>query len=524
MPLALLVTNIGYAVSIIFTLGLGLFVFLKNPKEQTNLVYFLFVTSWSIFQISYIIGINIADSHLSRMAFMWNLATLFAPTLSTHLIFCITKSVEKIKKILLAMYSTATLLCIFFILNPDRFLLPSAPKIYYKNFFVLGDLYFLGDLFFYGTLLFFFISIFYSFFKANVIEKNRLKYFMAAIVTGYIFASLPAFILYDINIDPFWSFLAGPIYAIPMAYAIIRYDIIDIKVVAKRALIYALGVGAIMFFFIILNSINNRINEQLPFVPIWIVPFLSSLIAVSIGIFIWKKIKEVDVLKYEFINIIMHKFRTPLTAVKWSLDTLTDPAVQALHNDTEKNAVGAIKTANDRLIVLTNIVAGLTFLENKDYEYSLEKADLSLIMEEVRDDLQSKIKEKNLDVSFVYDKALPEIKIDKDKIKFTLQTIMENAINYTPNGGIIKVGIEKREKSIRIRVADSGIGISKNDLPYIFGKFYRGKSAQDADTEGMGIGLYLTRDIIRRHGGKISAESEGPNKGAIVSVQLPIIK
>lgn len=526
MPFQLIITNMGYGLSIFIVFIFGSFVYLKNPKVQTNVVFLFFVIAWVIFQLSYVVGINISDPNLSRLAFMFNLSTLFIPTLTTHIILCVTKTLQKMKGVLITVYSISVLLIIFFILNQDRFLLPSSPKIYYKNFFVLGDLYFIGDIFFYSILLLSFLYIFYLYYKTNKIERNKLRYFIVAIISGFIFASLPAFLLYDINIDPFWSFLAGPVYIIPMAYAIIQYEIIDIKIVAKRALLYGMGVGLVMFFFIILNSINNRINEQFPMIPLWVMPLLSSLIAVSIGIFIWNKIREVDILKYEFINIIMHKFRTPLTAVKWSLDTLEEnKAIDSSgYSEQERNAIETIRTANVHLITLTNTVAGLTFLENRDYQYNLEKTDLTEIVENINLDLLSKIKKKSLNVTHIYDKDFPEVKLDKEKIKFAFQTIMENAINYTAKEGNVDISLKRNMKYIYFIVKDSGIGISREDLPHIFSKFFRGKGARTADTEGMGIGLHLTKDIIRRHGGKILAESDGYNKGTTITIQLPIVK
>jgi two-component system phosphate regulon sensor histidine kinase PhoR len=107
-------------------------------------------------------------------------------------------------------------------------------------------------------------------------------------------------------------------------------------------------------------------------------------------------------------------------------------------------------------------------------------------------------------------------------MRFVIQTLVENAINYSKDNCSIIVNVEKKDNMIIISVKDSGIGIAKEELPRMFTKFYRGKEARSTDTEGMGIGLYMTHDIVTRHHGKIWVESEGPGKGSTFSISLPV--
>jgi len=496
---------------------LGIFVFAKNPKGQGNRILLILTAAIVTYEASYIIGVNISDPYLSRFVFMFNLSTLFAVTATTHLLFWMTNDLERRKKLIWILYSAAALISVFFILNPDSFLLPSTPRLYFANFFAPGKLYFLGDIYFYVVLIFFFYHLVTSYKRSDAAQKNRLKYFVVTNVFGYAVALLPAFLLYGIPVDPFWGFLMG-LYTIPFAYAIIRYDLIDIRIIAKRALGYALGVGGATFLLIIINSVNDVITGQFPFFPAWAVPFISGLIGVAVSVFVWNKLKEVDILKYEFINVVTHKFRTPLTYIKWSLDTLGKKSP----DEESKQALSTIQTANTRLVELTNALVGLTSSDNNEYKYAIKKQSILPILSEIQKGFSSQMSAKNLALSIDAPASLPEVAIDSGRMLFAFQTIIENALKYTQPGGSIAISCRPEKGFLVTDFKDSGIGIEKEELPHVFSKFFRGSKAKQADTEGMGIGLYLTKRIVERHGGRIEALSEGKGKGTTISVALPL--
>jgi len=103
-----------------------------------------------------------------------------------------------------------------------------------------------------------------------------------------------------------------------------------------------------------------------------------------------------------------------------------------------------------------------------------------------------------------------------------LQILLDNAAHYCPAGGpVIITIISQGGRSIVVRVADTGVGISKDELPRIFNKFFRGTEAKKIDTEGMGIGLFMARRTIEKQGGKLWAESAGENKGSTFFIRLP---
>ncbi len=105
-----------------------------------------------------------------------------------------------------------------------------------------------------------------------------------------------------------------------------------------------------------------------------------------------------------------------------------------------------------------------------------------------------------------------------------MQMVLENAITYSPTGGSISISAEAKRDTLIISVKDSGIGISKEDMARLFSKFFRSSNASRAHTEGLGIGLYLSHDILKRHGGALWAESEGAGKGSTFFFEIPLAK
>lgn len=116
---------------------------------------------------------------------------------------------------------------------------------------------------------------------------------------------------------------------------------------------------------------------------------------------------------------------------------------------------------------------------------------------------------------------LPLVKIDLEKIRQVLINLIDNAIKYTKQGSIT-VSLKAINQKIQFCVSDSGVGISKNDLPKLFKKFSRGKTISRIHTEGTGLGLYVARKMVEAHNGKIWAESKGENRGSQFYFQLPV--
>jgi len=239
-----------------------------------------------------------------------------------------------------------------------------------------------------------------------------------------------------------------------------------------------------------------------------------------LSIIIWQKIRENEALKYEFITIIAHKFRTPLTESKWATEEL-------LHKEQDPQKLDNLKhiqQSNEKLVSLTGALVDLANTDkNIDSLYRPEKVSLNDLVRGAVAGFDVRFKEKGILFSAEYPASNIITSVDCERIMFAVQTLLENSRAYTPKGGKVMVVLTQSGRKAIIRVTDTGIGIEKEELPRIFSSFYRTKKAQAADTEGFGIGLSLARSIINRSGGKIEVFSEGEGKGSTFTIVLPIV-
>ncbi|KND48308.1 MAG: Phosphate regulon sensor protein PhoR (SphS) [Parcubacteria bacterium C7867-002] len=522
MPIQLVITNIGFIFSLVTCFSLGVLVFIRRPKEGSspNIVFFLFSIAICAWIVSYALGINLHNPEHSRLAFMFNMTTLYLAILSAHLILIITGRLKGQEKVLKYMYAIATALVAYFIAFPDSFMLLSVSRLYLPNFLVPGPLYALQDIFFFAVTLYLFAHLGIAYHKADYVTRNRLKYFIVGFIYGYLVALVPEFLLYDIPVDPMPAAFMG-LYTIPMAYAILKYDTIDMNFLAKRAFGYGLSIAGVTLLILFTGYANTQVHLFYPNFPEWVLPLISAVIAVIVGILVWHKVREVNLLKYQFVDVVTHKFRTPLTYIRWSLDTLRT----ANHSPEEGvKAVDAIANAHIRLSELTESLIGLSSADDSQFMYTYMSEQVRDVVGDAVTSAASRIAEKGLVIENTIPQDFPLVHIDRKKIFFAFQMVIDNAITYSPEKGVIKITAQQKNGFAFISIKDSGIGITEIDRRRLFSKFFRGSNAMATHTEGLGIGLYLSRDILQRHGGDLQAESEGAGKGSTFIFKIPLVR
>ncbi len=242
-----------------------------------------------------------------------------------------------------------------------------------------------------------------------------------------------------------------------------------------------------------------------------------TIILIAIVVIILRKLRENEVMKKEFITIVAHKFRTPLTQTRWLTETLLADEKDAY----KRENLAQMQRVNKGLIDLTGTLIELTESSNgSKSSYTFEKLDISALVKLVGDSMRESFKEKNISLGFQCPPEPLIVKMDKGRIEFVLQTLITNALTYTPTGRTVSVAVTHGGGKVAISVTDQGIGIEKNDIPHLFSKFYRADNAQRTDPEGFGVGLYLAQSIIRRHKGKIEVYSGGVDKGSTFTIYL----
>lgn len=232
--------------------------------------------------------------------------------------------------------------------------------------------------------------------------------------------------------------------------------------------------------------------------------------------------KEIERMKTDFISLAAHQLRTPLSAIKWALAMILEGETGQL-NEEQRGLLERTYQSNERMITLIKDLLNVTKIEEGKYIFSYSLENLEVITQEVIDSFQEAIKKKNLKLDFKkpMDGKLPKVKVDREKIKLAVENLIDNAVKYTPLGGGVTVSLKCDKLKIEFKVQDSGIGIPKNQEERVFGKFFRAPQAVQMETDGSGLGLYLTKNIVESHGGEIGFISE-EGKGSTFWFTLPL--
>lgn len=230
-------------------------------------------------------------------------------------------------------------------------------------------------------------------------------------------------------------------------------------------------------------------------------------------------LKSLDRLKTNFLSIISHKFRTPITAISLFLQNLATGVVSVNDQEFAHN----IRLISDESAYLERLVADLLVFSRmmdageaqRNEAFSLTKT-IHRIIAESREIAAKPAIETVLDLQQV-----PEIVADRDKIAFALQQVIDNAYKFSGEEAEVRISLHADQHGVLVSVADTGTGIPAEEIPKIFEKFYQVDPHNTGQVRGFGLGLYYAREFIRRQGGSITVES-APNRGTRVDILLPL--
>ena len=237
-----------------------------------------------------------------------------------------------------------------------------------------------------------------------------------------------------------------------------------------------------------------------------------------------KKLKELDKIKNNFVDRASHELKTPLNFISFATSLLYDDNKEVFDRKS-LNLLKIIQKGTNRLKTLVNDLLNVSMMESKKFEIKLKTENISEILLECLNDILIMVEERDQFLSYDIHEDI-FIKVDKIRIEQAILNILLNATKYTLKNGEIYVGLTKKNNGyIKIIIKDSGIGFlekEKNQLFKKFGKIKRHGKNYDIIDEGSGLGLYIAKEIIELHGGNISLESEGRNKGSTFVILLPL--
>jgi signal transduction histidine kinase len=337
--------------------------------------------------------------------------------------------------------------------------------------------------------------------------------------------------VYEIN-------LVGPIgmvlFLSILTYTIIKYKTFNIKLIGAQALVVALT--ALVFGLLFIRKIEN----------VRIVVIVTLIFFVILGYQLIRgvkreinqrerieklaadleksntRLKELDVQKTEFVSFATHQLRSPLASIKGNTSNILEGDTGPIP-ETMKPVLETIYTSIKTMGNIVEDYLNMSRLELGTMKYSMVDMDFKDLLHDVMSEQKVNIEAKGLTYSLSVDEAQTfKVKADPDKFKQVIMNTIDNSIKYTPKGSLsVSLTKDSAKKVIRLKIADTGVGIKAEVMPKLFRKFSRAPDASAANIHGTGLGLFIAKEMMNAHHGRIWAESEGEGKGSQFYVEMP---
>ena len=243
----------------------------------------------------------------------------------------------------------------------------------------------------------------------------------------------------------------------------------------------------------------------------------------------YERLQELDRLKTQFMSVASHELKTPVTAMSGFLQVALrrikkrldagppEPDTWAAEQSAVAEQLVIVQRQTTKLARLIDELLDVSRIQSGRVEFDHQRMDLGHLAREVVERMQTTTTNHALQVTAIED---AEIVADRDHLEQVLNNLIANAVKYSPDGGTITITVGSEGDGAALSVSDMGIGIPEEELSSVFGLFYRSPDRRARDVGGMGLGLYISKEIVDRHGGRIWAEST-VGKGTTFHVRLP---
>ncbi|SHK70532.1 sensor histidine kinase [Desulforamulus aeronauticus] len=230
-------------------------------------------------------------------------------------------------------------------------------------------------------------------------------------------------------------------------------------------------------------------------------------------------LEQQEQIRREFVTNVAHEIKTPLTVMQGFTETMIDGLVKT-EQERDEYLQNILEEIN-RLRRLVNDLLDLKRMEEGYFDFDQEPCDLREIIDRVQRKLAQFAIEKGLQMEINIEKKLPSVICNSDRIERVLINLIANAIRHTPAGGKIGLRVTTKANQVHLRISDTGEGITPEDLPMIWERFYKGDKSRARIQGGTGLGLAIVKRIVEGHGGQINVASK-LNEGTTFNIVLPV--
>jgi len=519
-------------------LGIIIMIHSKYEKENITFLGFAFFSSLWTFNNFYL-RIN-TDVTVLRVSY--GLGIIVATAGLVWVYFFLKKKLPTFVKIVVFPLS----ILLFFVAIDSNLIINSLYSITFFGY--TGDL---GNLFYLYSSYFAFVifSIIYVLSKQYLAEKNtavrdQIKYVLAGAVLFITVSSIVSFVIpvffHTLEYTIFDNF-SFSLFLICIGYAILKYKLFNVKVIVTEIFVFFLWSLILIRTIISQQTTDLLINGGLLIVTVVVGIFLIRSVAREVAQrekieklavdlersnteleVANERLKELDRQKTEFVSIASHQLRSPLTAIKGYSSMLLEGSFGKLASK-PREAVQVVFESSQKLVGVIEDFLNITRIELGKMKYEMSIIDMGKMVESVVNELKPNVMRRGLTMTFTGDEGPYNILADSGKLNQVFLNVIDNAIKYTPKGSIA-VKIERREEGgkniIRFSSTDTGVGMDQTTIPKLFEKFVRASGAGQINISGTGLGLYVAKQIVEAHGGKIWAESDGKGHGSTFIMEM----
>jgi signal transduction histidine kinase len=261
-----------------------------------------------------------------------------------------------------------------------------------------------------------------------------------------------------------------------------------------------------------------------PIIVALIVLFLSVILFIIATIITqsFERITEASRMKSEFVSIVSHQLRSPLSNLKWAIELLMSGKINSI-SEKELEYFKILRENSDRMTELISDLLIVSRIETARLPINNKEFSLVELTEGLIKVFNPFVQASNINMVFKPEENLPKIFADPSQIRLVVENLLDNAVRYVKGKGDILIKMGRRKNIILFEIKDDGVGIPKSDHKFIFQKFFRSENALRHQTQGSGLGLYIAKAIVDKSGGRIGFKSE-ENKGSTFWLTLPFNK
>lgn len=233
-----------------------------------------------------------------------------------------------------------------------------------------------------------------------------------------------------------------------------------------------------------------------------------------------EKLTQLNKMKSEFVAIVSHQLKNPLTGINWDIELLISKYKEGL-SQKQLDIIEKINGSNILMTKLVNDLLDVVRIDQGNLFVSKDKFNIEGIIKKTIVKNESLIKQMNIKVKVEISNNIPQIIGDEKRLEVALDNLFSNAVKYNKDGGVVLIRVKKKNNELNLCVKDDGIGIPEDEQAQIFEKFYRSEKAIRKETDGTGLGLYIAKNIIEQCNGRIWFKSS-EKKGSMFCFSLPL--